>query len=276
MVGASRTDSVAEMMAITTSGSVSRGQSPTPWTCPLCGRPGRRSKEHVLPEWLWKSWDPDVRTIVSGEDHGRRIIKVQVCMDCNAWMNVTFENTTRELLNELRTGRRTVLSPDRQALLAGWLTKTLLMLNLWRDFDHDQYLKQEDYTSFRTTGQLPAGTRIWLGSIKDADPSREAAVIHAVPAIREHVSAPRSWRFPFGSSIHIFSFDQLVVVWVRDDRTDEAVRAPADPRRLIRRSNWQGLLVPIWPVSQPAASWPPPVPFDVTTYRRWSQLFAWR
>jgi hypothetical protein len=68
------------------------------------------------------------------------------------------------------------------------------MLNLWRDFDRDQCLKQEDYTSFRTTGQLPAGTRIWLGSINDADPNQEPAVIHAVPAVREHVSAPRSWR----------------------------------------------------------------------------------
>jgi hypothetical protein len=108
------------MIASMTSGSVRRGQSSTPWTCPLCGLPGRRWKEHVLPEWLWKSWDPDVRTIVSGEDHGRRVIKVQVCIDCNAWVNVTFEKTTRKLLNEPRTGRQPELSPHSQALLAGW------------------------------------------------------------------------------------------------------------------------------------------------------------
>jgi hypothetical protein len=252
------------------------GQLAKPWACPLCGLVARKSKEHVLPAWLWGSWDSDVRTTVRGEDRGRYIIKVQVCGECNGWMNATFENTTRDLLNELRTGRRTVLSPDDQARLAGWLTKTVLMLNLWSEFDRDQYLRREDYRHFRTSEQLPLGTRVWLGSIEDADPAKEAAVIRAVPAIRESAFTPRSWMLPLGSSIHIFSFDHLVVLWVRDDRPDEATRAPGDPRVLIRRCVRRGLLVPIWPALQEPTIWPAPVPFDVMTYQRWSRLFAWR
>jgi len=214
--------------------------------------------------------------VVRGDDRGRYIIKVQVCRGCNAWMNTTFENATRDLLNELRAGHRTALSPTNQARLAGWLTKTILMLNLWSEFDHDQYLTRSDYIRFRATEQPPSGTRIWLGSIEDADPGRETAVIRAVPAIRENTSAPRSWMFPFGSSIHIFSFDHLIVLWVRDDRADEATRASRDPRRLIRRCVRRGLLVPIWPTEPRQTKWPTPVPFDVTTYKRWSRLFAWR
>jgi hypothetical protein len=191
-------------------------------------------------------------------------------------MNSTFENTTRDLLNELRAGRRTVLSPHDQGRLAGWLTKTVLMLNLWREFDQDQYLKPGDYRRFREGIVHPAGTRIWLGSIEDADRVREAAVVQAVPAVRESASAPGSWMFPFGSSAHIFSFDHLVVLWIRDNRPDEAARAPADPRVLIRRCVRGGLLVPIWPAASEAVTWPPAVPFDVTTYERWSRLFAWR
>jgi hypothetical protein len=140
----------------------------------------------------------------------------------------TFENTTRDLLNELRTGRRTVLSPHDQGRLAGWLTKTVLMFNPWREFDRDQYLTPGDYRRFWESIVHPAGTRIWLGSIEDADRVREAAVVQAVPAVRESASAPRSWMFPFGSSAHIFSYDHLVVRWIRDNRPDEAARVPAE------------------------------------------------
>jgi hypothetical protein len=210
------------------------------------------------------------------QDRGDYVIKVVVCSDCNNWMNSTFENPTRDLLNELRAGRQAMLSPDDQARLADWLTKTVLMLNLWSEFDQDQYLTPGDYRRFRDETKHPAGTRIWLASIEDADPTREAAVVHAVPALRENAAAPRSWMFPFGSSAHIFSFDHLVVLWIRDNRPEEASRAPGDPRVLIRRCVRRGLLVPVWPAAPETLTWPPAVPFDVTTYERWSRLFAWR
>ena len=217
-----------------------------------------------------------MRMTIREEDHGDYVIKAWVCGDCNDWMNSTFENTARDLLNELRAGHRTVLSPDDQSRLGDWLTKTILMLNLWSKFDRDQYLSSGDYRRFRDRTEHPAGTRIWLGSIEDAHPAGEAAVVHAVPTLRENAVAPKSFVFPLSSSAHVFSFDHLAVLWVRDNRPEEAVRAPDDPRALIRRCTRRGLLVPIWPAASEAVRWPPAVPFDVTTYERWSYLFAWR
>lgn len=130
---------------------------------------------------------------IRNQDRGNYVIKVWVCGDCNAWMNSTFENTARDLLNKLRAGHRIALNPDDPTRLAGWITKTVLMLDLWREFDRDQYLTPEDFRRFRGSGAHPAGTRTWLGSIQDADPAREAAVVHAVPAVRESAAAPRSW-----------------------------------------------------------------------------------
>jgi hypothetical protein len=98
------------------------------------------------------------------QDRGDYVIKVWLCADCNNWMNSTFENTARDLLNDLRAGRRTVLSPVDQGRLADWLTKTILMLNLWSEFDRDQYLSPADYRRFRDRIEHPSGTRIWLGS----------------------------------------------------------------------------------------------------------------
>lgn len=237
------------------------------WTCPLCGLPGRKTKEHVNPEWMIRSWPADVRTTIRGEDRGRYHIKVHVCEDCNAWMNTTFEIPARPLLDRLRAGRRTELSPADQTLIAGWLTKTVLMLSLWSTADRDRYLRPEDYQRFRRRVQHPVGTRIWLSSVEDADPGLEAAVGHAVP---------RSWIFPFGSSVNVQSYDHLVVLWIRDNRPDDAIRASRDPRKLIRRCVRAGLFVPVWPAAGEPIRWPPAVPFDVTTYERWSNLFGWR
>ena len=236
----------------------------------------RKSKEHVLPEWLLKAWGRDVHAIVAGEDRGSYTVKVLVCEKCNNWMNVAFENAVRDLINELRTGLRSSVSPDDQRRLAGWFTKTILMLNLWREFDIDQYLRPDDYRNFRTTEQFPSGTRIWLGSIEDTDPVLAAAVVQAVPTLRENASAPQSRIFPRGSSLYTFSIDHLVVLWIRDNRPDEATLPESDPRRLIRHCARRGLLIPIWPPTPGPTSWPPRVPFDVTTYERWRRLFAWR
>ena len=82
--------------------------------------------------------------------------------------------------------------------------------------------------------------------------------------------------FPFGSSAYVFSFDHLVVLRVRDNRPEQATRAAGHPRGLVRRCTRGGLLIPIWPAASEAMTWPPAVPFGMTTYERWSRLFAWR
>lgn len=123
--------------------------------CLFCGRQGDLTKEHLLPQWLWRDYgDPeqDVSGIEEGpfgyqedRDRGRgydsmvprfdrpsihpaaRTVRL-VCAECNnGWMS-RLELDFRSILRELIARRHWRLSPSDIRIARRWFQKTALML----------------------------------------------------------------------------------------------------------------------------------------------------
>lgn len=237
-----------------------------PWYCPLCGDAAKYTQEHVIPkQYLREIENPWVTT-----DAGVRqqSIIVRVCGSCNSWMNEQLEIPTRPLLDQLKSGHEVVISRADQTLLAAYMTKHVLMINLWNAMTPDPTLTSAIYQKFRKTMKPPAFTRVWLGTMDDADPATEQKVTEAVPEAAEQRGDPK-WTFPRGGSCHIMSFYHLVVFWERAPRRDG--RSPGE--RLLQQTVAAGLLKRIWAPQEPV-TWPMQVRFDSTSYGRWSRCFA--
>ena len=130
-----------------------------------------------------------------------RII-VRVCSDCNGWMNQKLEIPARKTLEALHHSNSIVLRADDQALLAAYMTKHMLMINLWSKAPTDPTFDTRMYRRFRVTMKPPAYTRIWVGVIKDADTEREQQITGVLPETRDLGDGVKLM-FPRGSSCHI-------------------------------------------------------------------------
>ena len=183
-------------------------------------------------------------------------------------MNQKLEIPARPLLDQLKDGQKTVISRADQALLAAYMTKHVLMINLWHAMTPDPTLTPAVYQKFRETMKPPAFTRVWIGSMVDADPAVEQKVIEAVPEVAEQEGDPKR-PFPRGASCHIMSFYHLIVLWEHVPHRDG--RSPGE--RLLRRTVAASLLRRIWPPHD-LISYPLQVEFDTASYGRWSRRFA--
>ena len=196
-------------------------------------------------------------------------IVVRTCEDCNSWSNHMLEIPTGGLLEDLYHSSHIILSPAAQELIAAYMTRHVLMTNLWSLLSPDTVLTSEIYRRFRQTMKPPEYTRVWLGTVKDADPQREQAVMLAIPETRPLTGNPKC-ALPRGSSCQVFRFFELLVVWERVPHGDD--RSAGE--RLIRRTEAAGLITRIWPPQRGDLAWPPEAVFDTTTQGRWAKRFG--
>ncbi|MFF3085627.1 hypothetical protein ACFVRB_11320 [Streptomyces nojiriensis] len=120
-------------------------------TCTLCSAPVKKATgEHALPQQLLKllgnandgalgenAYDMHAMTYRGTErqeakklDNPLSAIRVPCCVDCNQWLNETFEKPAAEHLPKLLEGRSLFTSPQGDiAPLSRWLIKTVLMSN---------------------------------------------------------------------------------------------------------------------------------------------------
>lgn len=116
----------------------------------FCGARGRMTKEHVLPKWMRKEFPAlaqervyqgshnehdgpspsSPRTVYRGGREADGPFSRQapvVCQPCNNdWMS-RLETDVRDPLTRMIRGLPTVLTPDRQATVALWSAKTLMV-----------------------------------------------------------------------------------------------------------------------------------------------------
>lgn len=117
-----------------------RESVPFCWFCPV--EQGRKSREHVFPQWLSAHHGARAELVtpvrfsgVTGEELSRRpakplsaFVSGDVCTTCNnGWMSRIEERVRPLLTSSKRTGR---LSPDDAVALAHWFTKTAAVLNV--------------------------------------------------------------------------------------------------------------------------------------------------
>lgn len=143
--------------------------------CVFCGGAGL-TKEHVWPSWLkYVFYMAGPEIVHELLDRNGQLVRLRrsvsldaqvrrVCGDCNnGWMS-RMEDATRPVLEPLIRGEPITLSADHQEVLAKWLTKTGMMLEL---ATHDPTIPSDNYQSFRSRGDPPDFTVVLLSSIAD-------------------------------------------------------------------------------------------------------------
>jgi hypothetical protein len=135
----------------------------------------RRTKEHVLAQWLAAILPGEGMIVVSTASdapgftprtwtkRGVDITVRQVCEACNSGWLSDLENTIKGVLTHMVLGRSVVLSPLEQDRLAAWIYKTALMFALTNP-SGAYYFANHDYTAFKAHLRPPHGTRAWLAA----------------------------------------------------------------------------------------------------------------
>jgi hypothetical protein len=137
--------------------------------CVFCDKERKMTSEHAWPDWVIERWGPgDYTHVFSNEeglerDYRASTLEVRVkrvCEVCNhGWMS-DLENGTKRLLVWLMEARSLYLSPEDQAQVALWATKTAMMLG----FTHPRRRKipDTDYHYLYKHREPPPFTSVWL------------------------------------------------------------------------------------------------------------------
>lgn len=163
------------------------------WRCAFCGEPGRRSREHVLAQWMrdvlgplpmqrtthgfgfgtlddqsaYATVSPITKTSQNSLLHQ---VTRTVCTTCNnGWMS-HLEQQVRPLLTRLLTGSTTLIPSEMGAVLARWAIKTSWTSELagLGDQNQDQtWLPALPRRDLAAGKALPATSRVWLATCTD-------------------------------------------------------------------------------------------------------------
>lgn len=187
------------------------GMARTVAQCPVCGETRKLTEEHAIPQWLLRDLDRQ-----AGDQPKKRYREeapiTYICSECNAWSNTTFERAVMPVLRRISEGKPHVFSRRQQMKLAGWITKTMIMLNgvprLPGELKHNSAEQR-----FRKAGRPFPHTRIFVGRWGEAallppDFDQVAEPENVVWAIRDVRGSPGAILARGGLSwIITFSFD---------------------------------------------------------------------
>jgi hypothetical protein len=158
--------------------------------CVFCRCPGKLTNEHVLPHWLSEGEDSSRMAYVrerGGPDHQpwrhsragkpRDLQAKAPCATCNnGWMN-DMDNELIVLGPQLVKGKAVRLTKARQASLAAWSVKLILMLQQVYPRDSRFVIPETDYTQFYADRQPSHLMRLWAGYMEP--PGQHGGAIRA-------------------------------------------------------------------------------------------------
>jgi hypothetical protein len=224
--------------------------------CILCGSAtAPKSKEDVLPNWIrdFAVSEGDGRPFVGsrrGQPYsGKRppaIVTRAVCIECNGWMNKTFEIPAKPILIPLFRGQPHVLSPAEQQTLACWITKSVLM-RAASDFTPHDLMPMSEYQRFRKSGIPATEARVLIGALaQPGEPIPLGPSLGTFPArLTTQTARPAGKWVAYRNELVI---GRLVIQYVQV-LDGNVYRSVAEVRRL---------LVKIWPGPGGPVTWPPP------------------
>ena len=167
------------------------------WTCPICGEPGKRTREHVFARWLSDLFGVASHPITLYSSRGGKLWSargldtvVSVCATCNSgWMS-ELEVAFRAVYKDAILGYPRTLNGADLTTLAHWATKTALMLQ--------PHLSGMGEVVHVPTGHrralprgTPPGTRVWLGAY--APRTRYVFWQHAPMALARQPAGDSTW-----------------------------------------------------------------------------------
>jgi hypothetical protein len=161
------------------------------WTCPFCGKVGRRSKEHVWPQWLH---DSPVAQELLRSAHGERIsygysdlertagrlvavpqsvsvakwvpqITAPVCRTCNnGWMSRLESILKRTLAQVILSGAPATIEGARTEDIARWAVKTAMTYQLALQMNQGCFTPS-DMREMATEQKIPTRSKVWIRSV---------------------------------------------------------------------------------------------------------------
>jgi hypothetical protein len=140
------------------------------WTCPICGKPGKRTHEHVFGKWLSKLLGVSNHPVALFSTKGGRLwasrglgTVVEVCDTCNSgWMSA-LEGRFQRAFGRAILGHPGTFSETDLTILAHWAALKAITLQ-----PHLAGLHEETHVPIGHMASLPLGTppgtRVWLGA----------------------------------------------------------------------------------------------------------------
>jgi hypothetical protein len=257
-------------------------------SCILCKQPlTEPSSEHVIPQWARREFDIKGKVTINARvdagsaeywpvgtmQHLNVTLDNAICKNCNTvWLNRELERPLQPVLAAMAgRAKPTLLSPDRQSLIATWAVKTIYLFELAirQKYPDDRSVlgyapTAQELSWLRQRKEPPPRSFVWLGCW---DCLRETPFIYA-PS-----SAPLLTADGVPVEGHFASFAlgyvafQVFTVDFTAAEQHKASRWNAGPPASLSAA-----LPRIWPPPHaPELAWPPPAfPND-----QWPRLVTW-
>jgi hypothetical protein len=218
-------------------------------SCVFCGATPL-TKEHVLPQWLRDAlgvsqlrvrYIRHTRDTLRHHDGPAFLEQVRVvCATCNnGWMN-DLEESVRQFLPTLITGRQVLIEEAEQRALARWSLKTMLMYQYTHNERHRGVIPEPDYTEFYVTRELSRDMTARV-AFMNYPPDNSVPLVDTLGQGYADVNKPgRAW-------INTLKIGCLVVQILRAPHPGEGMRIQPFPNDANFRT--------IWPATRPVG-WP--------------------
>lgn len=267
------------------------------WTCPFCGKPGQRTKEHVWAQWLrlhsiayvlWSEhyrgerkamqWPKPVTrpdgTFDLEPTDGPPVseflatVTTPVCKSCNSgWMS-QLEHRARDLLTPVFHDETTVLDQQAKSTLAAWAVKTFLAYSLATAGTELGGFSMSERKSVAKRERVPTSKwHVWMGFSPDSPDAHMGLGIER-GGINEP-GAPVPEKMPVNVANCWMAANGIVVLghWWPEHAGDEAYN-------MMFPEEERGGLLQIWPASNLRHTWPD-ARIEPAQWQRQRQFLAW-
>lgn len=219
--------------------------------CLFCDKEAH-SLEDAWPRWITDQFRRPEPAEVEAERNGvplkpwrvrqPELTVRRVCRTCNnGWMS-KLEERAKVVMQPMLSGQYVLLDQAAQALLAVWSVKTAMVLEALAPAEQWVY-SQIDRERFRTLGELPWRTSIWL-----------AAVVSSSSFLSTKNRHLGDGRLSAASTTMAFA---CVAIQVLTLRPPHDVGPQTVITAEVRKGAWRDATVGIWPHKNDPAAWPP-------------------
>lgn len=219
------------------------------WTCPICGRIGKRSQEHIFGRWLAELLGVTAANlrVFSSRDGplwstvGLGVV-VNVCATCNnGWMS-RLEGAFKARFSRAILGHLDTFDGPDLTTLAHWGAKTSLLLQIQL-----AGMGEATHIPVGHARQLPEATpphtRVWIGTYA---PMTRPVFWQGVPMSPAGVPlGPAAPRIGYLTLLTIGRL--LLVILSLEDTVDEEFQTEGLPLAAFR---------PVWPLPASPVKWP--------------------
>jgi len=226
--------------------------------CLFCGG-DPSTKEDAWPLWLMKRFPAASSARMFAERRGGPLSDWPItkpklplkwlCASCNSgWMS-RLEREVKPIIESILDEKVNAIDASAQQTLAVWAVKTVMVLEAL-DPDRQWFYTAEEREQMRLSRSIPHRTSVWIAKCVDHKDIYSAA--------KNHSSDDGARAFSVTMAFGLLAFQVETV------RAPESIPAHVAVTYEVSDGPWDQVLVPVWPVSQAARTWPAAQGLNIT------------